>query len=1086
MNRFQRNSSFIKYNTRRKWSIFSKIPLLNKINFNKDFKYYAFYFWLGLFLLFFLCFVVIYVKYILPLPAVSELWKLNFANSSIIYDRNWNELYKIYKENRTYVDYESISKNIVNALVAWEDKTFFQNSWVDFKRMIWAVVYYLLWKRDKVEWTSTISQQLIRNTLIWSERNLERKVKEMYLSYKLSYSLSKEKVIELYLNKIEFGSNAFGIEQASKTFFWISAKDLSVLQWSILASLPKWPSYYSPINHPDRLLWYLYVYDEDNVDNPTKVLTSKEKIANANEISEFNKYIDSLKSKNISDSTTLICWINKKNHKKTLTIDKDWCSVVDYSNLLGFLNSIKIEINKKFVEYQAWRKDFVLQRMLEDKYISFEDYKKSIETSIWYKFDKNKDLVKSPHFVFYLKEYLETKYWKEIVEKWWLKIYTTLDANLQKKAEDLVTKYAESNAKKYDANNAALVSLDNKTWDILAMIWWSNYFDIDNWWNVNILTSHLQPGSSFKPFVYAMAIDNNTVWSKTPIFDLKTTFPWKYTPDNFDWRFNWLMNVSTALDNSRNIPAIKMVYIWWWEKMLVNFVKKLWIESIKSDWSYWASIWLWTAEITPLEMATAYSVFANLWEKKEVSPIMKILDSKWVTIEERVSKKWEQVLDSATAYIINSILSDTSSRPPWWNAFISLPDRKVAAKTWTSTKQYTEKWKKIKLPRNLWTIWYTPQLTTVVWAWNTDWSPTNMKWDWLNVAGPIWRDFMKYAHYKKTAEEWKMPSWVKIVNISKLTWFIPDAWTSSSLIVSSMFKNVPKKVWTWLKTVKIDALCNWKVSELTPQAWIKDVYMLDIASISSANVSWNWPIESWIKAGWYKEIIWDEMSDLNPVIKDSICDRWETWNEDIKVASKINIWDKLKTGINYIELAYRSITPIIRIDFLLDWKLIYKVPVVMKKEWVYKWNFIIPSNYFWEYDLVIRVVDEWFYSSEETKNINIIKDPNYKDNILVNWEVVDIDKVSPVLIIKNPIDKSIKLYNWQEFNLRWEATDNMWLKSVNIYMDWKSIKVWLTESSFVYPISWTWLEIWDHIIKVEAVDESWNITSDEVKLEVIE
>lgn len=1063
MNRFKRNSTnFIKYKKYK--SFFDNKEKLKKIGI-----YILIFFWW--FILLFGIFV--YIKYILPLPDVKNLEKLNLARSSIIYDRDWNELYKIYKENRTYVNYENISKNMINALVAWEDKTFLENSWVDLKRMLGAFVYYALWKTDKVEWTSTITQQLIRNTLIWSERKIERKIKEIYLSYKVSSSLSKEKILELYLNKIDFWSNSFGIEQAAKTFFWKSSKELWILEASILASLPKWPSYYSPYTHADRLLWYAYIYDEKDSKNETKILSEKEKLTHANDINLLLKYFEGLKSKEISESASLICWINKEYHKSnSLIIDKDWCSLINYSKLLEFLNSVKIKNEWKIIEYQTWRKDFVLQRMLEDDYIKFDDYKNSIILSIWFKFEKNKERIKAAHFVLYIKEYLEKKYGKEFMDSGWLKIYTTIDANLQDKAEELIEKYWETNAKRFDANNEALISIDNETWDILAMVWWRDYFDEENWWNVNMITSNLQPWSSFKPFVYAQAIDVNSIWTKTPIFDLETNFPGSYTPSNFDWKFNWLMNVSTALNNSRNIPAVKMVYLWWWEAKVVNLVKKLWIDSVKDDWRYWASIWLWTVEVTPYEMAKAYSVFANLWQKKEITPILKILDSKWVVIEEKTkTTKVEQVIDSSTAYIVNSILSDTSSRPAWWNSFVSLPGRTVAAKTWTSTKQYEKNWKKVKLPRNLWTIWYTPQITTVVWVWNTDWREVNMSWDWLNAAWPIWRDFMTYAHKNKNALNWKRPAWVKTITISKLTWFPTQEWFREDLTDTSMFKNLPTWKWTWLKIEKVDALCNWKVSELTPTAWIKDIYVLDIHSLIPTNTSWETPVQNWVKNGWYKETLW-ELIDSSDVIKDTICDREENptvW--DIQIASRIIDKWQLLPWTNYLELAYKSDSPIIKIDILLDEIKIDEISLPWKKEWSYKWDFKIPESYKWVYEITLRAVNNAYYSFDEKKEI----------------EIVDKDQTPPTITIKNPIDKSIKLYNnWQEFNLRWEVSDSNSLKSINIYIDSNPVKLWITDRSFAYPISWENLEVWTHIITVEAIDNALNKSSEDINLEIIE
>lgn len=329
---------------------------------------------------------------------------------------------------------------------------------------------------------------------------------------------------------------------------------------------------------------------------------------------------------------------------------------------------------------------------------------------------------------------------------------------------------------------------------------------------------------------------------------------------------------------------------------------------------------------------------------------------------------------------------------------------------------------------------------------------------------------MTYAHKDKPALTWKRPEWVSEISISKLTWFPAEEWFRSDLVTTSLFKNPPTWVWSGLKTVKVDALCNWKVSELTPTAWIKNIYVLDIHSLLPENPAWETPVQNWIKEWWYKETLW-ELVDSSDIIKDTICDREENptiWN--IQIASKVNIWDSLLTWSNYIELAYRSNTPIIKIDILLDEIKIDEISLPGKKEWSYRWNIKIPETYSWKYNLVLRAVDNNYYSADEVKEI----------------EVLNKDKIPPKITIENPIDKSIKLYKWQTFNLRWQIDEISNLKSINIYIDWKPLKIWLTDREFVYPITAEWLEVWNHTIKVEAVDNSFNTSNEEINLEIIE
>lgn len=1018
---------------------------------------------------------ILYEKYIKELPSIQELENLDIAESSTIYDRDWNELYKIFKEKRTYISYEDISQNMINAIVSWEDKRFWENPWIDLIWLTRAVLYRIIWKSDRLEGTSTLTQQLIRNTIISQDRKIERKVKEMYLAYKLSKWLSKEKILELYLNKISFWSNAFWIEQAAKTFFNKNASSIDILESSILASIPKWPSYFSPYNYPDRLLWYLYSYDlnsdeKSEEEDINKIIWSKTKEENISEVNIFTDYINSLKAKRITSSKTLVCWIKKEFLKNDLKLDWDWCYIVDYSELLSFLNNIKIDLgNEKYLEYQTWRKDFILWRLLEDDKINFDEYKEALIWSIGFDFKAPVENIKYPHFVFFVKEYLEEKYWKDLVEAGWLKVYTTLDPKMQEKAQELVEKYSEINKDKFDANNAALISIDNKTWQIISMIWWKDYFDIENKWNVNIITSKLQPWSSFKPFVYSLALNRNEIWTKTPVYDLETNFP-SYKPANFDWKFMWKMNISTALNNSRNIPAIKMFYLAWWEDNIIDYLNSMWVSSLEKWSNYWAPLALWTWEMTPLELAWAYSVFANMWEKKEITPILKVVDSKWVVMEEYKEEEWEKVIEESEAYIINSILSDTSSRPEWWNSFLSLKSRTVWAKTWTSTKQYEKWWRKIIYPRNLWTAGYTPQITTVVRAWNTDWEELNLKWNWLEWAGPIWRDFMEFYHQDKEVLNWQRPSWVKELNISSISWLLPSPENPiNNFLVKSLFINAPENYDNSFKKVEIDKLCMWKVSENTPKDAIGYVNLIEFHSLNRENPAWENPVQKWVSSWEYKENMWNNLWNVVTTINEKECIREQT-NSSIEIWSLTQNGEIFFNGSNYIEIWYRSDNPIIKLEILIWNDKIKEININNQKQWVYKWAFNIWKEFIWENTITIKAIDNLYYSNSETKSI-VIKEK---------------DSTPPDIKITNPVDLSIKLYDWDYFNLRWEVSDRVPIRTINIYINWKTEKIWILDRRFVYEVDSAKLNMWNNSIKIEAVDMNFNKSFKEVKVEKIE
>ena len=171
---------------------------------------------------------------------------------------------------------------------------------------------------------------------------------------------------------------------------------------------------------------------------------------------------------------------------------------------------------------------------------------------------------------------------------------------------------------------------------------------------------------------------------------------------------------------------------------------------------------LWTAQLTALELAWAYQVFANYWLRNEIIPILKIINNKWDVIyefnKERIESK--KIISKQKAYEMSMILSRSQDRPKDWNYFLTIPWLELAAKTGTSTIQYKEnKWdKKEKIfPKNMWTIWFTPQITTVVWAWNTSWEKLKEKAYWINWTWLIMKNFMKFAHEDLEVEKWIEP-----------------------------------------------------------------------------------------------------------------------------------------------------------------------------------------------------------------------------------------------------------------------------------------------------------------------------------------
>ena len=478
---------------------------------------------------------------------------------------------------------------------------------------------------------------------------------------------------------------------------------------------------------------------------------------------------------------------------------------------------------------------------------------------------------------------------------------------------------------------------------------------------------------------------------------------------------------------------------------------------VEKDGYYWPPMALWTVELRPLDLAGAYTVFANWGNKKEITPILKIIDGKGNIIEDNTTKenKWVRVFDEGSSYLISSILSDTSSRPDSWNKFLTLSGRPVAAKTGTSTKQYKKaNGEKVILPRNLWTIGYTPQYTTVVWVGNTDGSEVSLKWDWLQSAGPIWRDFMNFLHKGKQVEKWKMPSNIKSVNISEISWYLPPEGFPEGYSTGSLFKNIPRAYDTNFFIGKVDALCNGKVWDKTPSTAIKDLYTVNFNSAESEYQGGKWQswINAWVKNGGCTSIFWEKSNYicLSETSKD-ICERSDDIPQ-IQVASNLANGAQLINGSNYIELAYSGKNPISNIEILLWENKIWEIPLDGKSEWSFKGSFFIPEGYYGDYNITLRAIDSQYYYWWETKSILITqKDSN-----------------APSITLTNPIESQVILKKSEPFQIVGEVSDQSPIKSINIYMDGTPLKLWIQERKFTYTLNAQGnLPVWVKTITIE-------------------
>ncbi len=394
---------------------------------------------------------------------------------------------------------------------------------------------------------------------------------------------------------------------------------------------------------------------------------------------------------------------------------------------------------------------YTLQRMLEEGFITQEEYDNTI--GIEPEFNQDASIIVSPHFSLYVKSQLLKEFGEDYLIENGLKIYTTLNWDLQQEAEKIVKEQSEIN-KAFNAHNGALIAINPKNGHILAMVGSKDYFGktepeeceanclFDSKVNITTYGRGRQPGSAFKPFAYVTAFkkgyDDDTI-----VVDELTDFGvWgtdTYEPHNYDGTFKGPVTLRNALAQSLNIPAVKTLLYLAGLDETIKTAKDCGITTLTAPFG--PSIVLGGWEVRPIEITAAYGVFANNGYKVKTTPISKIEDYDGNLIKEYKSNP-KKVIDSKSCKILNHILSDNSARAPMFGFYNNLyiPGYEVAAKTGTSNDA-----------RDAWTIGYTPNISIGVWVGNNNNKPT--KQIGSTMAGPIFKRFMTYYLMKNPLDQ---------------------------------------------------------------------------------------------------------------------------------------------------------------------------------------------------------------------------------------------------------------------------------------------------------------------------------------------
>lgn len=630
----------------------------------------------GLLLFGFLCATILFAWYSKDLPTPDKIVRKE-GFSTKIYDRNNVPLYDVFvDQRRTPVEWEDIPDYLKKATIAIEDKNFYKHQ--GFDPTGWMRAVYNIALRGRLQGGSTLTQQLVKNVLLTSERTLVRKIKEFVLAVQIEKKYSKDEILRMYLNEAPYGGTAWGVGVAAETYFGKKVKDLNLVESAILAGLPQQPSYFSPFSGYPKA------------------------------------YIDRTKD--------------------------------------------------------------VLRRMGEENYLNKDEEQQAVAQLEEIKFTPSDEQIKAPHFVMYVKKLLEDTYGEKIVEQGGLQVYTTLDWELQKKAQEIVTEEIKKVESLHITNGASMV-MDPQNGEILAMVGSKDFLAADYDGQVNVCLSSRQPGSAIKPVSYVTAFRKGYT-PATMIVDVITHFPGgagrpDYIPKNYDGKAHGPVQLRYALGSSLNIPSVKLLAL----VGLENTLKTAYdlglttLEPTSENISRLGlSFTLGGGEVRLLDLTAAYSAFANSGLKVSPVAILEVKDQKGKTLDKHKSIPGKRVLTEEEAFLINNILSDNEARLITFgpNSLLNITSRSVAVKTGTTDDM-----------KDNWTIGWTPGKIVGVWVGNNDNTSMKAVASGTSGASPIWRQILLEALKKDPIQEFKMPSNIISKEVDKISGYPShDGWQS--------------------------------------------------------------------------------------------------------------------------------------------------------------------------------------------------------------------------------------------------------------------------------------------------------------------
>jgi penicillin-binding protein 1A len=611
-----------------------------------------------------ICILVLYSYFIYDLPRIESLKDYRPNIVTKVYSSSGDVIGEFFIEKRYPVRLSDVSTTLIEAIIAAEDDQFFKHKGIN----IWSILRAALKNISSFEIKqggSTITQQILKSLLLTPEKSFSRKIKEAILATKIEKYLSKDDILTIYLNEIYFGHGAYGIEAASRAYFGKSSHELSTAEASMLAGLPKAPSYYSPLRNLERA---------------------------------------------------------------------------------------------------KQRQSYVLSRMVMQGYLTPEKKEEAENDPLNFIDSENINTSMVPYFVEHIRRAVKKKYGSDYLYKGGLSIETTLDLNMQNIAQKAVATGVSAYEKRHGVSDnnsrvqAALVSMDPFSGHIKAMV---GGRDFNKSQFNRAVQAWRQPGSAFKPIIYAAALDKGFTPSSIIIdspFVLEERMRYGYRfwePQNYDRIFSGPITLRKALTQSRNIVTIKIL-----QNIGVDYVIKYAGQlGVEGEFKHNLSLALGTCSVTLLNMVKAFSTFCAQGVYADPIFISRITDRDGNVIEENRPRLTPSI-SPQTAYIMTTLLQSVVEEGT--GRKVRALSRPCAGKTGTTNDV-----------RDAWFIGYAPQIVTGVWVGFDDLKPLGKHETGAVAASPVWLDFMQNVLKNEPIQNFKVPDGIVFVKINPETGYYP-------------------------------------------------------------------------------------------------------------------------------------------------------------------------------------------------------------------------------------------------------------------------------------------------------------------------